>query len=267
MNAATKIPQIVRRFLPGRADDVLRVRAAFTLMELLIVIAVISVLTTLLLPALAQAKARAKSSRCFSNLRQLAIATQLYVDDHQEALPWSERYWTAPSNQGFDFVDPRAPTFHENFYAQLRAYTGVDQALWCCPSAKEDKSLTVPGDVSPLLGYMGNMYVVGVRVSEWPEARPKRVFELRAPSLARAFTDNGANWQGASSAVTSRSIFSTTPVTPAILHDGGINAALADGAVRHVSRAEFNRPGGPAVPIQDDPKQNWWREGAAEPVP
>lgn len=53
-------------------------RTAFTLVELLVVIAVIGVLAALLLPALAQAKATAWRADCVSNLRQLALATQLY---------------------------------------------------------------------------------------------------------------------------------------------------------------------------------------------
>jgi prepilin-type N-terminal cleavage/methylation domain-containing protein/prepilin-type processing-associated H-X9-DG protein len=242
-------------------------RNGFTLIELLVVIVVIAILASLLLPALASAKERAKSLRCLSNIRQLSLAAHLYVDDNEGALPWSERFWTAPSNSGFNFTDPASPTFYTNFYAQLREYVGKDDGFWYCPSAKEDTSLTVPGDNSPLLGYMGNMYAIGVVVAPWPEAKPKRLSQLFLPSEAKLFTDNGANWQGASVAVTSYSTFSTIPLTPIGLHRGGLNVAKADGSARFVNRSEFNRPGGPATPIQQDPKQNWWREGAVHRVP
>lgn len=56
--------------------------AAFTLTELLVVIAVIAILAALLLPALASSKVSAQRIKCVSNLHQLALATHLYWDDN-----------------------------------------------------------------------------------------------------------------------------------------------------------------------------------------
>jgi len=247
--------------IPGRS------RAGFTLIELLVVIAIIGILAAMLLPALATAKERAKSTKCLSNIRQLSLGAQMYANDQEQALPWSAGFWVAPSSAGGNYTDRSAPTFKENFYDQLRAYVGVNDGFWYCPSAKEDTSLTVASNTSPLLGYFGNAYSIGVTTSPWPEAKPKRAGQLLAPSRAKLFADNGANWQGVSVQVTSRSSFSATPITPVGLHRGGINIAMADGSARHVNRSEFNAPGGPSIPFQVDPKQNWWREGAVEQVP
>lgn len=57
-------------------------RRAFTLVELLIVIAIIAILAAMLLPALTRSKATAQRIKCLSNLHQLGIATQLYWDDN-----------------------------------------------------------------------------------------------------------------------------------------------------------------------------------------
>lgn len=62
-------------------------KRAFTLIELLVVVAVIGVLAGFLLPALAGARDRAKSSVCINNLRQLATATMLYANSNDDYYP------------------------------------------------------------------------------------------------------------------------------------------------------------------------------------
>lgn len=64
-------------------------KRAFTLIELLIVIAVIAVLCSLLLPALSRSKARAYGIQCMNNERQLILAWQLYYDDYNDLLVYN----------------------------------------------------------------------------------------------------------------------------------------------------------------------------------
>src|SRR5262245_32145381 len=67
-------------------------RRGFTLVELLVVLAVIATLVGLLFPVLAHARERARQMTCMSNLRQIGMAHLRYLEDWDEQLPY---WWQA----------------------------------------------------------------------------------------------------------------------------------------------------------------------------
>jgi len=64
-----------------------RRRSAFTLIELLVVIAIIAILAAILFPVFSRAREAARKTSCISNLRQYALATQMYTQDFDERFP------------------------------------------------------------------------------------------------------------------------------------------------------------------------------------
>jgi len=76
-------------------------RKGFTLIELLVVVAIIAILAALLLPALAQAREKARQATCMNNFKQLGMAVSLYINDNNEYIPYIQlesggRAWSSP---------------------------------------------------------------------------------------------------------------------------------------------------------------------------
>lgn len=65
----------------------MKTKHAFTLIELLMVMAVVATLAALLLPSLARAKDRARRTECMGNLKQVSLALRFYGDDYADSLP------------------------------------------------------------------------------------------------------------------------------------------------------------------------------------
>src|SRR2546430_151006 len=105
-------------------------QGGFTLMELLVVIAVLILLAALLLPVFAQAREQARQVTCIANLHQLALAHRLYTQEYDDTLPLWHR--AGPRSRGFDgaFVDGHAGRISERQWARVdRDARGYFQAI------------------------------------------------------------------------------------------------------------------------------------------
>jgi prepilin-type N-terminal cleavage/methylation domain-containing protein len=99
-------------------------RRAFTLMELLVALAVIAVLAALLLPAISGSKDKAKRAGCTNNLRQINLGIRLYADDSNDASP----------NVGTNAGVFMAYKEMMKSYVGLRGASSARDALFACPA-------------------------------------------------------------------------------------------------------------------------------------
>jgi prepilin-type N-terminal cleavage/methylation domain-containing protein/prepilin-type processing-associated H-X9-DG protein len=184
------------RLLLGRCEEVsFTRRKGFTLIELLVVIAIIGILAAMVFPVFARARESARKAVCLSNVKNIALAIQMYLADNNDTL-WPEEhrqevwdYLEGGRGVGADSAGPDgcrsatdSPRYHYSSWANpyLRVPVILDEYLknrevWNCPSAKVQGGATtiVPGP--DWLGYMaahegewGQDLQVGPCVQHWP---------------------------------------------------------------------------------------------------
>jgi prepilin-type N-terminal cleavage/methylation domain-containing protein/prepilin-type processing-associated H-X9-DG protein len=234
-----------------------RCARAFTLVELLVVIAVIAILAALLLPVLAKSKSQARITVCLNNKRQLALAWLMYAQDSRDYLAYNTcSFWYLETGGGMpdapnwvtSYVDWTTRDFSTNLAgliddtnSSLAPYIAHDAAPYHCP---EDVFLAPP---QRALGWsqrarsVSMNYVMGdgIGMSGEPKSLTPpfftRIRDLATigPAMALVFLDEHPDsiWYSPAFAVVYSPSVSQAVwrQLPASYHNGGCTFAFADG--------------------------------------
>ncbi len=206
-------------------------RKGFTLIELLVVIAIIAILAAILFPVFAKAREKARQASCQSNLKQIAIAFQMYAQDYDETY-----LLMASADGSLAWIDLLAP------------YT-TGRKIAQCPDYSNS---------SLYLGYGYNFLTFGYPDPYWYPG-VARIGDIQNPSESIVFMDAVRPWpypastQVASAydlnALNSSDWQPVSGIDPR--HSDGVNMAFADGHVKWMNVGQIALHGG--NPISGQP--------------
>jgi prepilin-type processing-associated H-X9-DG protein len=146
------------------------------LIELLVVIAILAIMAALLLPALARAKASARTTQCLSRLRQLGLAVRLYAEDSADEFPRSQH---SAFSHG---VLPWERTVATYLGANPLTWTNLLAGVYRCPGDPRTKpwsyGLNVYFELGEADDYLG-------KPQTW-----RRLAQVRRPAATILFAEN-----------------------------------------------------------------------------
>lgn len=155
-------------------------KKAFTLIELLTVIAVIAILASLLLPAMTKAKEKAQGSQCLNNQRQLSLAWRMYADDNNDRLVQA---WDGPisTNQAWivdDYIGYLPVTWNADTTIKKSPFWPYCGSLgiYKCPANNQRPDFITNTKLDPVVWSMAINSYMGWNGSEHPDYEPMTDF-------------------------------------------------------------------------------------------
>jgi prepilin-type N-terminal cleavage/methylation domain-containing protein len=197
--------------------------SAFTLIELLFVIAILALLASLLLPALGRAKNLAKAQECLNNLRQWNLATLLYAADNDDWLPRDG----TPNAEVSDTKEPHG--WYIDLPHVLRIPTYL-QMPWRTNAAIEPgrSPFICPANPRRSNGYNLFHYCLNEHVNGPGSGAQVRLGSLREPARTVWLFDNGGK-----AGVAQQNNVHTN------LHNRGAHIGFLDGRAAHFRNVEY----------------------------
>ena len=193
-------------------------REGFTLIELLVVIAIIAVLAAMLLPALAKAREKERSTQCAGNLRQWGLAFQLYANDNDDFLPRRGQGVQAlfQIDRPADWFNALPPYFALRSFQQMitnsTSPTAHSQSVFVCPTAND------PGGTYFL------PYGMNMNLCPWNLPAQTKFSEVEQPAGVVAMADAPGAYAS--------TFPSTRPYSVAARHSSRVNLLFLAGQVQ-----------------------------------